>query len=185
MTVPRSLLRPSAIHARLSARLRAEARVIARLCEGARRAGHDRTEASARALELVEAYVVALEGWCLGERTTQALVASHLAYEALSDGASSLRAAATILHLHRNHLCKFPTHAPEWWLPTGQDLERALAEALVWVWGAGDGRAVVDLCDQARREVEREDVERASAAKTPLWRGAADAPLEHPKEDRP
>lgn len=167
MSIPESLRRRSAIEARLSARFRAQARMLARYCNRARDRGLDNTDDAARAIEAVEAYAVALERWCLGEVTPQALARRYAALQATTWVA--LHLAASAIRHDREHLCSFPTHAPPWWQLTSSVVERRMVDCAVWVMlGEGSAETVRGEYATMLRAVEREDVERARAEKLPL-----------------
>lgn len=150
--------------------------MLARYCERARARGLDNTDDSARAIEAVEAYAVALERWCRGEVTPQALAVSYGALQATTWAA--LRLAASAIHRDREHLCSFPTHAPPWWQLTSWIVEHRMAECAAWVMlGEGSAETVRGEYETTLRAVEREDVERAQAEKLPLEGSLVGSPV--------
>ena len=178
MSIPKSLRRRSAIEARLSTRFRAQARMLARYCEIARARGLDVSGDAAQLLELIEAYATTLEAWCLGERTPQALAWRYAEMPQVWSVVSPLCApldglllAAHRLNGHRDHLCRYPTHAPSRWLPTGTDLVRVFVDISRQLLSHGSEETVLGDFDAMLRAVEREDVERARAEKLPLEGG--------------
>lgn len=169
MSIPKALQRRAAVEARLSARFRAQARMLARYCEHARARGFDNCAEAVQVIETSEAYAVALERWCLGEITPQELAVRYGKVGVAP--ARTLSYIADALQTCREHLCKCPTHAPPWWEFTSLSIEWGMLDCARWVTlGEGSRESVLGEYATTLRAVEREDVERASAAKLPIER---------------